>query len=104
MQIIHQQLEVKEFPVREVGDKKFMGYIVGIGFHYGDWGNKEMFVYADFAYNSDYVRYRIPNDVEFLKQLNDWLLYNTQCVIEEFGVYGKLHIARTEKGYTMELP
>jgi len=55
-----------------VGDEDFFGYIVAVGLFPDpswDWKDQDHFVYADFYYNGEYTRYRLPQDDNLVSQL-----------------------------------
>jgi hypothetical protein len=63
-----------------------------------------MFAYADFAYNDDYIRYRLPDDPNLIKQLLGYVSGNLETLMNFGDVYGKVWIELTDKGYTVDLP
>lgn len=102
MDIINQQLVIKEWPLKKVGQEMFFGYIVGLGVHTGDWCDETMYSVADFAYGNEYVRYRLPNDDALIGKLAAHLVANMVSASE--GIYGKFWIKKIVGGYEMELP
>ena len=104
MHVIQQTLVVKEWPLKKPGDEMFFGYVVAVGVFPRDWSPGGMFAYADFAYSDDYVRYRLPYDEELFKQLLKHLDSNLAMHAEDCGIYGKVWIQLTEKGYEVDLP
>lgn len=54
MDVITQNLVVQDWPLKEVGDERFFGYIVAMGVIYRDWAKAECIQYVDFAYNDCY--------------------------------------------------
>jgi len=104
MQIIEQKLVVKDWPLKKPGDELFFGYVLALGVFPGDWNNDSMFAYADFAYNDTYTRYRLPNDDGLLNELSKYFSSNLEMCISGLGIFGKVWIKLTEKGYEVELP
>jgi hypothetical protein len=105
MLVIQQTLVVREWPLKKPGDERFFGYVVGVGVYPGDWSDDSMFAYADFAYNDGYVRYRLPRDERLVKDLLEHLSSNVEMQGKgEGGIYGKVWIELTEKGYEVDLP
>ena len=105
MELINQQLKVKDWPLTKAGDEKFFGYVVAMGVFPREWGDEDgMTQYADFAYNDAYERYRLPDDEGLKKQLHDMLWHNLNGVAHAGDIYGKVWIKRSEHGYAVELP
>ena len=104
MQIIEQKLVVKDWPLKKPGDEKFFGYVVAVGVFPGDSSGAGEFSFADFAYNNEYTRYRLPKDAGLLNGLLEYLA----CNLEMWGLgqttYGKVWVKLTEHGYKVELP
>jgi len=99
MEVIEQKLELKKWPLVNVGDKKFFGYIVSMGVIPMDWVNGDMVLYADFAYSDSYERYVLPNDKALREDLLDFLWDNIQGAGAELGMYNKLWIELTVDGF-----
>ena len=104
MDLIHQKLVVKEWPLKKPGDEKFFGYVVAVGVFPGDWSNEGEIPFADFAYNDRYCRYRLPCEESLLKGLMKYLCENLALSGEGLGMHGKVWIRRTEQGYKVDLP
>jgi len=104
MDLIHQKLLVKDWPLKKAGDELFFGYVVAVGWFPRDWSETGMFAYADFAYNNDYFRYRLPDDPNLIKQLLGYVSGNLETLMKFGDVYGKVWIELTDKGYTVDLP
>lgn len=104
-QLIHQKLEVKEWPLSKPGEEAFFGYVVALGIFVSEWGVENGAVaYVDFAYNDAYTRYRLPTDASLTKQLREVLLENIAHTHEGAGMYGKVYIKRLAHGYVVALP
>jgi hypothetical protein len=99
MELISQQLEVKDWPLVEVGQEKFFGYVVAMGVFPNDW-DETMTHYVDFAYNDAYERYRLPQHEGLRKQLFQYLWDN----LHPGDIYGKVVIKRFKDGYCVGLP
>jgi hypothetical protein len=104
MDIIQQTLVVKEWPLKQVGDERFFGYVVAVGVFPRDWSEEGMFAYADFACNDSYCRYRLPKDENLLSRLIDFLWGNTDMCRRGEGIYGKVWVKLTDQGYQVHLP
>jgi len=104
MQIIEQKLAVKEWPLKKPGDEIFFGYIVALGVFHGDWSDESEFVYADFAYNETYTRYRLPNDHQLVNELAKFFSSNLELSMAGHGLFCKLWIQLTQEGYKVDLP
>lgn len=98
--------EVLDWPLLEVGDEMFFGYVVAIGI-IPDWSSPDGgtdIPYVDFAYSDGVKRYRLPADekLRFLLHRylrgNLWELFNTDIFS------GKVWIYLTDKGYKVDLP
>jgi hypothetical protein len=104
MDLIEQKLVVKDWPLKKPGDELFFGYVVAVGVFPADWSNDGMFIYADFAYSDTYTRYRLPNDDGLLTGLSKYLSSNLEMCGSGNGIYGKVWVRLTEKGYQVDLP
>jgi hypothetical protein len=105
MELIQQQLEVKDWPLTKPGDEEFFGYVVALGVFPRAWGEEDgMTQYADFAYNERYVRYRLPNDKDLKEQLHSFLWDNLNGVAHTGDIYGKVIIRLTETGHLVIWP
>ena len=51
MDVIQQQLVVKDWPLKKPGDEQFFGYVVAMGVFPSDWASDGMFAFVDFAYS-----------------------------------------------------
>lgn len=102
-ELICQELEIKEWPLLKVGDKKFFGYILSMGVMPNDFCEvrefNDMRQYADFGYNGRYERYILPNDEKLRNDLITYLWENM-----EVEMYYKLWIYKLENGYKVDLP
>lgn len=106
-ELISQHIEVKPWPLSKVGDEKFFGYVVAMGVFPREWGQAGgLMPYVDFAYNEGYERYHLPNDDDLMEQLHDMLRDNIHGAGRDDGdgIYGKVWIFLTPKGYLVELP
>lgn len=103
-ELIHQLLEVLDWPLLKPGDEKFFGYVVALGVFPHGWDDPEaMTQYVDFSYGDSYKRYRLPNDASLKEQLRDVLWDNLNG--EDPGdIYGKVWIKRLADGYAVDLP
>lgn len=99
--IVNQTLPVRPWPIRLIGDEQFFGYVVGMGVM-PDWDEGKSFRWVDFAYNSDYIRYELPNDAALENQLLAQLRGNMET--DHDGMYGKVWIKLTDEGYEVDLP
>ena len=104
MDVIEQKLVVKDWPLKMPGDEMFFGYVVALGVFPGDWSNESEILFADFAYNDAYTRYRIPCDETLMAGLFKYLAANLDFSGEGIGIQGKVWIKLTEKGYEVDLP
>ena len=104
MDIIQQQLVVRDWPLKQPGDGMFFGYVVAVGWFPRDWSATGMFAYADFAYSNDYTRYRLPDDPYLIKQLFGFVNLNLETLRNFRDVTGKVWIELTEHGYLVDLP
>ena len=104
MDLINQQLVVKEWPLKKPGDAKFFGYVVAMGAFPRDWTDDGMIVFVDFAYSERYERYRLPNDEGLRKQLPEQLEENMAMYADYGDIYGKVWVTLTEKGYKVDQP
>jgi hypothetical protein len=103
MDIIEQKLVVKDWPLKQPGDEMFFGYVVALGVFPRDWTLEGEIPFADFAYNNDYTRYRIPCDESLLNGLLKFLSANlTMC--GDVGMHGKVWIELTKEGHKVYLP
>ena len=102
-EIICQDLEIKEWPLLKVGDKKFFGYILSMGVMPNDFCEvrefNDMRQYVDFGYRDRYERYILPNDEKLRNNLTIYLWENM-----EVEMYYKLWIYKLENGYKVDLP
>ena len=104
-ELIHQKLEVHEWPLIYPGDTSFFGYVVAVGIFPRGWDEGEILIYADFAYNDSYKRYRLPDDLNLVAKLSDMLWENLKSLAETGNMYGKVHITFTEEeGHILDLP
>ena len=101
IEIICQDLEVKEWPLLEVGAEKFFGYVLSMGVMPNDFyeTSDPTRKYADFGYRDRYERYILPNDEKLKRDLMKYLWDNM-----EVGMYAKLWISKLEDGYEVDLP
>ena len=104
MHVVEQKLVVRDWPLIKTGHRKFFGYVVGMGVLPREWCEGGMISYVDFAYNDDYVRYRLPDDSELIKHLSVVLWGNIADGGEVGSLMGKVWIKRTEQGHAVELP
>ena len=104
MDIIQQQLLVRDWPLKKDGDELFFGYVVAVGVAPHSWANEGMFLYADFGYGDNYKRYRLPFDCRLVNQLLLHLSANFQTARDLNDIYGKVCVKLTEKGYQVFLP
>jgi hypothetical protein len=95
--LARQQPVTLDWPLNKPGDEKFFGYVVAVGVVPGEYG------YAEFEYNGDVTRYRMPDD-GLCDLLLGHLRNNILCHRADDGMYDKVWIRRTEKGYEVELP
>lgn len=101
---LHQQIEVKDWPLAAAGDEQFFGYVVAMGV-FGEWGVEDgMIQYVDFAYNDRYTRYRLPQHIDLKRQLHAALWSNINGIAHTGDIYGKVWIRRTEYGYDVFEP
>jgi len=104
MIVIEQKLVVKDWPLIDIGDSKFFGYVVGIGL-FPDDDNQE-FPYADFSYNGSYTRYKLPWNDNLIGDLQCWLSGNISeidCTGLSYG--GKVWIEKLADGqWGIDLP
>jgi hypothetical protein len=73
MHVIHQQLIVREWPLKQVGDKRMFGYLVAVGLFPCAAVPGGRFAFADFMWKDTYIRYRVPAELEALDLLTCWL-------------------------------
>ncbi len=105
MDLIDQQLVIKDWPLTKIGDEKFFGYVVAMGIFPRDWGEEHgMIAYVDFAYNDSYERFRLPEDMHLKRHLMSFLWDNMNGVAGSHDIYGKVWIKLTKKGYSVFLP
>lgn len=105
MELIHQKLNVKDWPLQKAGDEKFFGYVMAMGIFPREWGEEDgMTQYVDFSYNDSYERYRLPADEELKKSLSAVLWENLNGQAHTGDIYGKVWIERTENGHAVSLP
>ena len=104
MDLIHQKLLVREWPLKKPGDEQFFGYVVAVGVFPREWCQDGYFAYVDFAYNDAYLRYRLPNDLDLTQQLLKFLTTNLGTLAQVGDVYGKVWVTLTDKGYEVDLP
>jgi hypothetical protein len=97
------QIKVRPWPLKKVGDEKFFGYVVAMGVVSNDLDDT-VTPYVDFAYSSSYTRYELPMDDQLLGRLRSCLMLN----VKEAGSHGtlaaKVRIQLREDGYAVELP
>jgi hypothetical protein len=103
MDVIQQQLVVKEWPLKKPGDEQFFGYVVALGAYPSNW-EEGMYSFADFAYGDSYTRYRLPPDEGLRKQLLAYLEGSMALVGESCGLYAKVWVTLTDQGYKVDLP
>lgn len=104
-ELISQHIEVKPWPLSKVGDEKFFGYVVAMGVFPKEWGEHGgLIAYVDFAYNDAYERFHLPDDKKLRKALHEMLRFNLHGAGQDDGIYGKVWIFLTKKGYVVELP
>jgi hypothetical protein len=104
MDVIDQRLIVQDWPLTKPGDEKFFGYVVAMGVFPRDWSSEGMIRFVDFAYNNDYTRYHLPNDIGLMRRLQLFLCDNIEMEAAGYGAYGKVWIKRTGDGYEVDLP
>ena len=104
MDLIDQQLVVKDWPLKNPGDEAFFGYVVAVGVFPRDWNAESLFAYVDFAYNESYTRYRLPHDEGLRTQLLQYLVTNLETLEGSGEVYGKVCVSLTDQGYEVSLP
>ena len=104
MVFIDQRLEVKDWPLKEVGDEHFFGYIVALGVFPQDWDDDKTFLFADFAYNDAYERYRLPCQFELIGKLHQHMSKNMWDHANGHGLYENLWIKLTSDGYDVTTP
>lgn len=104
MDVIQQQLVVKDWPLKKPGDEQFFGYVVAMGVFPRDWATGGMFAFVDFAYGDDYVRYRLPNDERLKSELLQHLIGNLETEGKFGEIYGKVWVTLTSTGYKVDLP
>jgi hypothetical protein len=104
MDVIHQKLVVRDWPLKKPGDEMFFGYLVALGVFPGDWSDESEYLYADFAYDQSYSRYRLPNDKQLLDKLGPFLCDNFELSMSGHGLFCKLWIQLTQEGYKVDLP
>lgn len=98
---------VNPWPLNNVGDEMFFGYVVAVGILCIGKGDNEdgHTKYADFDYGGRFTRFELPEDISLRKQLfkilksNFWELENVGD-----GFVGKVYIEKTEGGYKVSLP
>lgn len=98
---------VNPWPLNNVGDEMFFGYVVAVGILCVGEGDDEYghTRYADFDYGGSFTRFELPEDISLRKQLfsmlksNFWELENVGD-----GFIGKVWITKTEDGYKVSLP
>ena len=103
MDVIDQRLIVQDWPLAKPGDEQFFGYVVALGVFPRDWTLEGEIPFADFAYNNDYTRYRIPQDETLINGLLKYLSANLE-MCRDIGMHAKVWIKRTETGYEVDLP
>lgn len=93
---------IREWPLLNVGDEMFFGYVSGIGF---DQEDTEVFSrYVSFTYGCESTRYKLPNDEDLLRKLSKHLRGNFWGIVTGNGIYDKVWIKLTKDGYTVDLP
>lgn len=94
-------LMAKEWPKLKIGEDKFLGYIVAVGV-VPPWDDDDAFVYADFAYNDGYDRYKLPRDKKLFRTLIKYLRGNIITPNGEItDMYNKLWLERRKDGYSI---
>lgn len=105
MEIVEQRLELLDWPLKNVGDEHFFGYIVAMGLIPGDPIREIPDVpYADFNYNDKYTRYRLPSDDQLVKMLAENLIGNIWEFQNCDSYSGKLWVTLNANGYHVDLP
>ncbi len=99
--VVDQKIVVRPWPAFRIGDERFFGYVVGLGVM-PDWDGFKHFRWVDFCYNGEYSRYELPRDEELESQLAQYLKAN--MAFGDDGLYGKVWIRFTRKGYQVDLP
>lgn len=103
--LISQNIAIKDWPLLKPGDEKFFGYVVAIGLLPYAWGEAGGLIpYVDFSYNDEYSRYHLPTDKRLRKSLHEMLRFNLHGAQQGDGIYGKVWIKLTMKGYVVDLP
>lgn len=96
-----------EWPLKEVGDKEFFGYVVAVGIlstDSDDWKDGKPVSVAVFEYNNDIRAYRLPDDKALREDLMGYLEDNSVSGDDMGGVYGKVWIGKQPHGYDVYLP
>ena len=104
MDVIEQQLVVREWPLKEPGDEGFFGYVVAVGVFPQAGSDGNMFAYVDFLYGDSYTRYRLPDDDDLLNGLMAFLRNNVEGGVAGASIYGKVRVRITENGCDVEMP
>jgi hypothetical protein len=106
MNRIRQDIVIEDWPLSKTGDKKFFGYLVAVGAFPFDWDGEEdsWIPYADFAYNKEYTRYKLPQN-EFLEDLLKQLFNTLECnTVLKYNHKQKVWIDQYDTGYLVQEP
>ena len=98
MDIIDQNLVVRDWPLQEPGDEAFFGYVVAFGVFPGNQHGDNFFGYVDFSYRDHYSRYRLPKDRDLINQLLEHFSVNVETVLDRGSVQRNLSIRLTHDG------
>lgn len=108
---LHNKINVLGWPLKNVGDEKFFGYVVAMGVCPRDLESSDAYVeegglfsYADFEYNCNVIRYAMPDDPTLHRKLSTMLLGNMDGVSNGQGMYCKVWIKKNADGYSVDLP
>ena len=98
MDIIDQNLVVRDWPLKEPGDEAFFGYVVAVGVFPRNGQGNYFFGYVDFFYRDHYFRYRLPQDKNLINELLEHFAMNMETVLERGSVQRNLSIRFTHDG------
>lgn len=104
MELICQEIEIKEWPLLKAEDEKFFGYVLAVGIMPNDFSNHidPMRQYADFGYNDRYERYILPDNDKLKDDLLKFLWENMWTTTHSGCMEGKVWISRLENGYNVD--
>ena len=102
MHVIDQRLLVREWPVREPGEEYLLGRVVSVGTFPREEGVTP-FLYVDVVYDSQYKRYRLPNDLDVINQLLEFLCGNLNRTYAGECVANVVWVHLTEHGHKLFL-